>query len=187
MVAVSGANVVVIEPGTTFGLSGERHRAATAHGGQTLSIHWTANHDVIVLHARDGVLVAMFDPFDPQAAASDDHDLLREWMARTPIGPSDWLAQTITAGADLTGIVVDKEWLDREHATVRLDPTIGAITPQLRLAAHEQAFLSRDPQVAELVSRSSARSYPAVPTWRSSRSPVSPVSPRTSLYGRLSP
>ncbi|GGO24526.1 hypothetical protein GCM10010116_49350 [Microbispora rosea subsp. aerata] len=132
-------------------------------GGEALSFAWTADGVMLVTYARDGQVVAMFDPADLNTMNPESG---REWLAAVFPAPERWpenrRASVLALGEELSGVRLDREWRHGRHLAI---PLGGATPPAprepepFRLEDWEEPYALRDPRVTTIMNDPSPERY----------------------------
>ncbi|MEV6191871.1 DUF6461 domain-containing protein [Streptomyces sp. NPDC051920] len=113
-------HVIAIERGR-HGSIPEIARRASADGGEFFSLHRSVNAGFQVMHAHDGRVDGMFDPFEFQGPArtEPEHEL-PAWAEGVTFHGETLCAESFALMERTMGVAVDSGWLDTELRTARL-------------------------------------------------------------------
>ncbi|MFF4542549.1 DUF6461 domain-containing protein [Streptomyces aureus] len=121
-VVTAEAHVVAIEWGYRGSIP-EIARRASADGGEFFSVYRDINARYQVMHAADGRVDGMFDPFDLLDAASMGPDPeLPAWAAGVSFHMETLCAESLALMERTMGAPVDPAWIDTRLRTVLLAP-----------------------------------------------------------------
>ena len=92
---------------------------AVSRGGTAASVYWSVNADMSFLYAVDGVVVAWFDPLLVEHPWSgSDPESVRRQTANLPFGLDGPRSSSLALVERLTGIHLERRWLERPHRCV---------------------------------------------------------------------
>ncbi|MFE8017091.1 DUF6461 domain-containing protein [Streptomyces antibioticus] len=118
-VVTAEAHVVAVEWGY-HGSIPEIARRASAGGGEFFSVHRDVNARYQVMHAVDGRVDGMFDPFELEAAWTESRPELPAWAEGVSFHMETLCAETFALMERTMGVPVDPAWLDTRLRTVLL-------------------------------------------------------------------
>ncbi|MFD8615475.1 hypothetical protein ACFV09_42465, partial [Streptomyces sp. NPDC059631] len=111
-VVTAEAHVVAVEWGYRGSIP-EIARRASADGGEFFSVYRDINARYQVMHAVDGRVDGMFDPFDLLDAASTGPDPeLPEWAAGVSFHMETLCAESLALMERTMGVRIDPAWID---------------------------------------------------------------------------
>jgi hypothetical protein len=113
-------HVIVIELGY-HGSIPEIARRTSADGGEFFSVYRSVNARYQVMHALDGHVDGMFDPFELEDAAwMDPEPQVPEWAERVAFHMETLCAESFALMERTMGVAVDPGWMDMALRTVLL-------------------------------------------------------------------
>ncbi|MGW3914491.1 DUF6461 domain-containing protein [Streptomyces sp. NPDC005070] len=119
-VVTAETHVVAVEWGYRGSIP-EIARRASADGGEFFSVYRDINARYQVMHAADGRVDGMFDPFDLlDAAAMGPDPGLPAWAAGVSFHMETLCAESLALMERTIGVPVDPAWVDTKLRTVRL-------------------------------------------------------------------
>jgi hypothetical protein len=156
---------VIMEP---FGFRSTGHEFLQdfTAGGRALSMWWTVNAEVTVTYAAEARIVATFDPFDlDRASPRSGRDWLRGLSISEQEWKQDWMAACFALGEEISGVRLDREWLELPHSIVPLlarnrPPRPGVAG--LKLDEDMEAVIARDPRLARIVAEPTNDKLPEI-------------------------
>lgn len=118
----AGRHVVAIESGY-YGCIPEIGRRASADGGEFFSVYMDVNARYQVMHALDGSVDGMFDPFELENAAwTDPQPDVPTWAEGVDFHMETLCAESMALMEHTMGAAVDPAWLTTPLRTVLLAP-----------------------------------------------------------------
>jgi hypothetical protein len=134
-VVTADKHVIAIEWGY-HGSIPEIARRASAEGGEFFSVYRNVNARYQVLHALDGRVDGMFDPFDLEDAAwTDPKEELPVWAEGVTFHMETLCAESFALMERTMGVAIDPGWMDASLRTVLL------ASPSTLCSAPEAAWL----------------------------------------------
>ena len=105
---------------------------AVSRGGTAASVYWSVNADMSFLYVVDGVLVAWFDPLlVGHAWSGSDPESVRRQTVSLPFGLDGPRSASLALVERLTGIRLERRWLERPHRCVDVPDTEPVALPRV--------------------------------------------------------
>ena len=102
----------------------------SAGGGKAASVFWSVNADMSFLYVVDGVVVAWFDPLLVEHPwTGSDPESVRRRTANLPFGLEGPRSASLALVGRLTGIHLERGWLERPHRCVDVPDTEHVALP----------------------------------------------------------
>jgi hypothetical protein len=124
------------------GWEGSRPEVAEAvsRGGKLASVYWSVNADMSFVYAEDGMVLAWFDPLlVEQAWSGAAPESIAEPCEDLEFGVSRARSDALVLLQRLTGVRLDRSWLEEPHRCVDIPSPLAQAAP----AQEEAPFLVR--------------------------------------------
>jgi Family of unknown function (DUF6461) len=149
--------VVILEDN---GFQGTRHEVlqAVSQGTEMVSVYWNVNAHQRFIYAVDGKTVTEFELQWPENRRGTEPDRLLDHLRDLPFESGNTLASAMALSERITGVRIDRSWLEIEHRVVEVNPLPNDPYPNLK--PEETTLAVYHPEIATLI-----RDAPAT-VWR---------------------
>ncbi|MEU3166990.1 DUF6461 domain-containing protein [Streptosporangium sp. NPDC006930] len=116
LITSEGGWTVIIEPASCRGADSGL-LADLSEYGEALNLFWTVNHLAYLSYAAEGREVASFEPLAPESIGDSPDAVawLRGLSVTTEQWQKDWKAAAFAVGEEVSGIRLDRAWLERQR------------------------------------------------------------------------